>query len=119
GAADGSIFVYGTRQRKDFTEPLIVKFDSTGHLDPTFGDDGAAGIRLSGQYYPGDMEIDSQGRLVLAGTRSRFGNFDDDRRDTDIALFRVSADGRLDKSFGTNCLTIVELQNGDSDTYEG
>jgi uncharacterized delta-60 repeat protein len=87
----------------------VVRLNSDGSLDTTFGTDGEAVLPPFGGssiHYEQDsvagLAIDSSGRIVLAGTASSYGS-------TEFAVARLNPDGSLDTSFA----------NGGEETISG
>lgn len=99
-AADGSIYVSGAEYVEDATTvytgtALVARVTPTGGLDATFGSSGVVRPDLGGAIDSfGQMALDSQGRLVVAG------NVMDMPRDTSRAVVaRFLAGGALDTAF--------------------
>lgn|GEM_PF-3238160 len=67
-----------------------------GALDRGFGSGGTATLRIP-RFYVADLALDSRGRVLLAVTLKRRGPIGEPE---DLALLRLRADGRVDKSFG-------------------
>jgi uncharacterized delta-60 repeat protein len=92
---DGSFLVAGsTKSNSTTVESLVlIRYDSTGNLDPTFGSGGRAGIYFAATATPvvQGVAIQSDGRVVVAATGS--GN---------VLLARFTAAGSPDASFGTD-----------------
>ncbi|WP_158222512.1 SdrD B-like domain-containing protein [Rhodopirellula sp. MGV] len=74
----------------------LVKTNSEGVIDESFGESGVATIDFADDFYLDSIEIDHENRIVLggtvAGTLTKFG------------LARVMPDGALDSTFGLNGL---------------
>jgi uncharacterized delta-60 repeat protein len=119
---DGSILAYGDffDQQGDH-EFGVRKFHADGSIDTSFGDDGRALVHFgSGRYDElGALDVDAQGRLVLAGG-SGFPLVDGDPTQhdySDIALARLTADGQLDTTFGNDGKVLLDLGSaGDHST---
>jgi uncharacterized delta-60 repeat protein len=88
---DGKIVVSGSSD--DFG---LVRFDSSGNLDPSFGVGGRAtasfGSSISGDAH--SLVGQPDGKLLVAGRVDIAG-------DDDFALVRYNTDGSLDATFGT------------------
>lgn len=81
--------------------------DAYVSLDPTFGDGGKVVTDITGDFDEvNSITLDSQGRIVAAGCV---------RNDTyDFALFRYTASGDLDNTFGSGGIVSIDL-SGDFD----
>ena len=103
------IVVTGSTYNGSNYDVAVARLTVTGALDTSFdgdgkqtipvgaGDDGASGVR-----------IDSQGRIVLAGSTNNGSN-------TDFALIRLTNSGALDAGFnGTGKLTVSFGSGDDS-----
>jgi uncharacterized delta-60 repeat protein len=109
----GRVLVTGFVKRGSRTHMLVARFGSSGGLDRAFGSAGFAEVnaRRGGFADSGvtGLAVTGSGRIVLAGFAS------DDADDTLTVLARLTAGGRLDRSFGTRGLArfaISELDGG-------
>jgi uncharacterized delta-60 repeat protein len=107
---DGRILVTGSIDPADpFTQSdfATVRYLPDGSLDGTFGVMGHVITDLGGDI-EGSAAIARQadGRIVLAGSTGSLFN-------RDFALVRYHADGRLDRSFGTDGVVRTELHGSD------
>ncbi|MBC8108147.1 MAG: hypothetical protein H7Z14_16295 [Anaerolineae bacterium] len=85
----------------------VARLNSNGTLDTSFSDDGKATLSL-GQWNAGAsaLAIDSQNRIVLAGTS-----------DGDFAVVRYNTNGTLDNSFSGDGINLIDFgNNGDQAT---
>ena len=72
--ADGRIVIGGsTNDRGDDDDMFVVRIRPDGELDAGFGTDGIVYIDFGGDEAGGDVAIDDQGRIVVAGS-SRVGD---------------------------------------------
>jgi len=103
--SDGSIIVL--TDTASFDNPVaatLTRLDANGQLDTGFGEQGVAEIlnespEFSFEFFE-DFEIDSQGRIVAAGTET---------------VTRFSAAGQLDTSFGDDGVAFLPnslVENG-------
>ena len=101
---DGKVVVSGNA----WGSPFIVRFDTTGGLDPAFGKDGKLIASWNSGRNPGDGEIQIQadGKMVL-GTSYYNGN------DADFIIARYLRDGSHDESFGNQGKVITKLGTWD------
>ncbi|MDX1907607.1 MAG: T9SS type A sorting domain-containing protein [Bacteroidia bacterium] len=88
--ADGNILLCGGVVRAD-RDWGILRVDSTGTPDPTFGDNGWALFDWGGYDEAYDLLVQPDGYILVCGT----GNFD-------FALARLKPNGTLDSTFATN-----------------
>jgi uncharacterized delta-60 repeat protein len=91
---DGRSFALYTDDPYPAGGPMkVVAFDQDGAIDESFGDGGVANV--PGAFYAAsDLALDSQGRVVVAGSRAKAaGGYE-------VAVARFDSDGGLDGSFG-------------------
>lgn len=93
--ADGKILAGGAARMGTITNIGLVRFDSNGVLDVSFGDDGKVLIDLGGLEYITDLGLQSDGKIIGAG---RFGN--------QFLVIRLNIDGELDDSFGDSGIVV-------------
>jgi uncharacterized delta-60 repeat protein len=100
----------------------IVRYDSDGKLDPTFGVGGVVAVPRpkGGVFVLSDVAVDSLGRVVLVGlTRPLPTNSTPDPVISSATVMRFAANGKPDRSFGTDGSLITDLGLGDPTTAEG
>jgi len=101
-----NIFVSGQTTLEGLGQAIVLKLTSSGAEDISFGTGGSFIHNLSGDnYYAGVMAIDSEGRLLVTG--AFYVN-------TQFSVFRLSASGVLDTTFGnqgTNGFGTYPYQN--------
>ncbi|EAU67919.1 delta-60 repeat domain protein [Stigmatella aurantiaca DW4/3-1] len=112
GTGDGGTGDAGTPPTADDTDLAVVRFNTDGTLDTAFGTNGIAKVDLStGTANARDtlwsMDKDASNRLVLFGNRKA----DPNRSDLDYAVARLTADGTLDTTFGTNGIYSLNISN--------
>ena len=94
----------------------IARYDSTGTLDPTFGSGGTTLAHVNAFTRINDLLTDGSGRLVAVGEAAYDDNFPD--VPTFTALFRYSANGGTDPSFGCFGTVLTQvLGNGTATEY--
>ena len=91
----------------------LSRYRPDGTLDTTFGDGGTARVTPSaGSTWSAGTMVTAQGDDLIVGGRTRdsatLG------APTDYAIWRFTADGRLDRSFGTNA-GVIRGNEGTSD----
>ncbi len=73
------------------TTTALVRFNTDGALDPSFGENGIQGVPLEYGYNSGgDLEIDANGKIILS---------------VQAGVARLTPDGQLDPTFGDNGIT--------------
>jgi uncharacterized delta-60 repeat protein len=97
---DGKIVVGGYANLDGGENFELVRYNSNGTLDASFGSDGKVtttfGVLEQGFSYAlaYSLAVQEDGKIVLAGEARLNG-------DRDFALARYNSDGTLDPSFGT------------------
>lgn len=124
--SDGKIVIAGPIEH-DVTAPTatardtdiaLVRFTSAGQLDPTFGTNGIARLDLSigvpsGTAFRGDtvwgLTRVANDELLVIGGKVADGV---GRTDIDYAVVKLTANGALVPTFGTNGITTVDIGGG-------
>jgi uncharacterized delta-60 repeat protein len=82
----------------------VARLRSDGTLDTTFGEDGFARFAVSGSDVQLlDVQIDTEGRIVLSGSTTTGG-------EQRVAFARLSANGIADDTFGTGGLATTSVR---------
>lgn len=95
---------------------LVMRLDDTGVLDTTFGTngvvthDGAAG-GTDEQEYGEAIALDSNGKIVVAGTSS------DASSGLDMAIWRLNSDGSMDTGFDSDGVVTHAIGTGSDRGY--
>jgi uncharacterized delta-60 repeat protein len=101
---DGKLIVTGSsRTASNITETALLRYTTTGGLDPTFGNGGkVANTAVLGAR--GALQVD--GKLVIAGTATRA-----DRSEFNqvLGLARFNPDGSLDGTYGNGGIVITVM----------
>jgi uncharacterized delta-60 repeat protein len=108
--SDGKIVVAGYTREAGVERMAVVRLNSDGTLDPTFGQGGKVTVSC-GQYgcRARAAAIQSSGKIVLAGHK----NLDDQFVGDDaFAIVRLNADGTPDMRFGANGRVYVDFGTG-------
>lgn len=119
---DGKIVVVGDTQTSVVDENgndwAVARYLPSGELDASFGTGGVVvgdlGSTPGVPYHEGleDVAVQADGKLVVGGTLSRFG------QGADLLVMRLSAAGQLDGTFGSGGVaTSVDIA-GDADIGE-
>jgi uncharacterized delta-60 repeat protein len=96
---NGKLVVSGTDRGSDPVRFAMVRYNSDGNLDSSFGSGGKV-ASLEGDLETACMQAD--GSIVLAGWS---GNFQAE----DFVLVRHNANGAIDSRFGTNGRVVTEF----------
>ncbi|WP_197169020.1 GEVED domain-containing protein [Novipirellula galeiformis] len=110
---DGKIVAIG--HSSGSSDVLVIRYLDDGQLDLGFGDRGL--VRLDTNPFNNSdraigVHIDDQGRIILL-TNGRQSNLNSGTKEN-LNIYRLTADGELDASFGTNGLSIHDF-NSQSD----
>lgn len=102
---DGKIVASGVTDYPDEPKLGVVRYNSDGSLDNTFGNDGVV-THLVGPEYESDnyVAIHTNGKILVAGTSTN-----PDFKGDDINLVRLTANGNLDNSFGNNGIITTDI----------
>jgi uncharacterized delta-60 repeat protein len=103
---DGKILVTGEGfySGGSAMDVALVRYNSNGSLDTSFGGDGIVITTLSNGYDRGEaIALQPDGRILVAATRDYNGG------NPDIALLRYRADGNLDTSFHGDGVVITDV----------
>jgi uncharacterized delta-60 repeat protein len=102
---DGKILLAGYIINKDFA---IVRYNTNGTLDNTFGNGGILISDLPGTNgYSRSVALQTDGKIVLAGSIQNFSY-------PDIVVIRYNTDGSFDNSFGNGGIQTTDIA-GDED----
>ncbi len=102
--SDGKIVVAGYAL---FDGYLVLRYDTAGILDTTFGSGGIVVLPLfSDLHGPSGLELLPDGRMLLAGSVDNGFN-------EDLCVIRLGPDGDLDPSFGVGGITTHPIGNSD------
>ena len=78
----------------------VVRYLPDGKLDPSFGGDGR--IVLDASLRADALTVDTNGRILLAGTRVGAGD------DQDVAITRLFAGGGVDREYGSGGVALID-----------
>lgn len=101
----GRIVVAGCWVHALTEQPIVVRFEPDGSLDPSFGQNGIVQPPWTVPYGVACIDgvaIDGAGRIVIGGTTAR------QAFRYDFAVGRLLEDGSPDQSFGNGGLTTVD-----------
>ncbi len=92
--SDGNIVVAGYSYSGGGWNSALVRYNTNGSLDNTFGTGGIVTTYNGGYHYIGNsVTIQGDGKIILAGVNG-YSNYD-------FGLIRYNSNGSLDNSFGT------------------
>jgi len=100
--SDGKIVVAGYTydwENNQLHNVLLLRYNSNGALDPSFGTEGAAIFDLYGEDYGKAIVLQPDGKMVVVGETVTYN-------DKYAFALRCNADGTRDPGFGTNGLFI-------------
>lgn len=103
----GHIVLSGYTTNGSNLEIAMVRFDSLGVLDNTFGVSGIALTSIGGtQNIANDIAIEIDDKIILVGRTNNGGLFD-------FAVLKYNVNGTLDNTFGTNgyVITSIDISN--------
>ena len=107
--SDGKIIAAGYSYNGSDYDFALVRYNSNGSLDNTFGTNGVVTTSVGDSSdYANSIAIQSDGKIIAAG--NSFNGSDDD-----FAVVRYNSNGALDNTFGTNGIVITSV--GDSSDY--
>jgi uncharacterized delta-60 repeat protein len=91
----------------------LVRYDTNGSLDPTFGGTGVV-LASTGKYFgqADSVAIQSNGKIVAAGSRCDYANEEGCVSGTQ-ELVRVNTDGSLDTSFDSDGKVVTPIGSSD------
>src|SRR5260370_3372342 len=81
----------------------VVRYNSDGSLDVTFGNGGIASTQDNGRVH--SMVLQSDGKILVGGDSGRNGG--------SIFFIRFNADGSLDSSFGNSSYVLDQIGQND------
>jgi uncharacterized delta-60 repeat protein len=95
----------------------VARIDANGRLDTTFGTGGIASVNVGVGGRTAELArgvvVQSDGKVVIAGPFERDVTAEGDAaRDTDIAVARFDASGKLDTAFGSGGVAKIDFGTG-------
>jgi uncharacterized delta-60 repeat protein len=102
---DGEIVAAGY-DVNTFTEYAVVRYNSDGSLDNTFGSNGKVTTDIGvGGDDANEVVVQADGKILVAGNSSNGSNYD-------FGLVRYKSDGSIDSTFGTNGIVTTDFASG-------
>jgi uncharacterized delta-60 repeat protein len=108
--SDGMIVVVGGHYTATNTFFIVVRCNTDGSPDTSFGTNGIITTDVGGDGSAEALVIQTDGKIVVGGYYYTGGQYD-------FALVRYIANGHLDEDFGTNADGIVTTDIGGIDNY--
>jgi uncharacterized delta-60 repeat protein len=101
---DGKIvFVGHYLTNGDGWRSVVIRLNTDGSFDSTFGGVGSAGSIVLDNFKSNAMVLQENGKIVVGGYSSRIWN---NETFYDITLMRINGDGTLDSSFGAGGIAV-------------
>ncbi len=103
---DGKIILIGQSENGSHNDFALVRYDSFGNPDSSFGGDGIVTSDFGGPDEEGNcVRLQSDGKIVVAG-------YSGDTINQDLAVARYNTNGSLDSTFGLLGRRIVAVDSG-------
>ena len=96
--SDGKLIVSGFTFVGNKFFMTLLRYDSNGVLDPTFGESGIVITDINGRRGRMDLALQNDGKIILVGPSEV-------EKSQHFTLLRFNNNGSLDKSFGKNGIT--------------
>ena len=104
---DGKILVGGTYNAARNNDFVVLRYNSDGSLDASFGNSGIFIFSLGTLDIFREIALQNDGKIVVAGLASVSSNIS-------FALARLNADGSFDTSFGDGGKVITKAAPGEN-----
>jgi uncharacterized delta-60 repeat protein len=106
----GNVYVAGITDVNEDRDFGVIKLDSSGVLDNTFGNDGKVIIDFSGNNHDiaYSLALDEQGNVYVAGYTYVNRNYD-------FGIIKLDASGVLDNTFGIDGKAIIDISGNSFD----
>jgi uncharacterized delta-60 repeat protein len=102
--------------RIDVATSGIARYSANGVIDATFGSAGTRRVTVGKFTFVRDLMIDGSGRLVAVGQGANLDDFPDAR--TFVSIFRFSANGAVDSTFGCSGRVLTEVLGNAGVNYD-
>ena len=106
---DGKIVIAGAARGSRGTALVLLRFDATGALDPSFGQQGRVTLEIDNDVIGRAVTVQRDGKILIAGSAIGFNV------GRAIAV-RLTPDGTLDASFGAGGIVRYPVAAGALDT---
>jgi len=102
---NGKIVVAGvTIGSTNLSSFSIVRYNTGGELDNSFGSGGKVITFIGNGLYAEDVKIQPSGKIIVVGSRQNGAT-------SDIAVVRYNTTGLTDPTFGTGGISITDINN--------
>ncbi|MCX6928093.1 MAG: choice-of-anchor D domain-containing protein [Verrucomicrobia bacterium] len=109
--SDGKILVAGEFPSSGYTSIALVRYETNGTLDTTFGSGGKATNSFGFAFYGRTVMLQSDGKILVGGEASAHC--------ADFGMVRFLADGSLDGTFGSGGLVTTDIGTNSCDYPQG
>lgn len=100
---DGKIVACGKSKSGSVNISVLMRYNSNGTFDTTFGTNGIVTVPMGSAYNPATcVKLLSDGKIIVSG-ESKTGSY------TDFCIARYNSNGSLDATFGTNGLVTTDF----------
>lgn len=108
--ADGKILVAGYSDNGINYDFAIIRYNSDGSLDATFGSTGVVTTAIGANYEAAQsVTVQADGKILVSGYSKNTSD--------DFALVRYNSDGSLDTSFGGDGIILTTIGTGSDIGY--
>ncbi|WP_375478733.1 DUF4347 domain-containing protein [uncultured Nostoc sp.] len=106
---DGKILTAGITYNDNQTDAALVRYNSNGSLDTTFGNGGKVVTNFEGKNeWIKSIAVQPNSKIVVGG----YLNPNDGSLNNDFILIRYNSDGSLDTSFGNGGRILTSISDG-------
>ena len=99
---DGKIILAGESTVSSVKQFGMIRLNTNGSLDPSFGVEGQVSLTLAEDFVVNDIALQSDGNIIVAGSAR-------DALTINIAMARFTSSGALDTTFGSGGLVQSRL----------
>ncbi len=111
--SDGKILTNGITYNGNQTDAALIRYNSNGSLDTTFGNGGKVVTNFEGKNeWITTIAVQPDGKIVVGGYVSPNDGSISTSPNNDFALIRYNSDGSLDSTFGNGGSVITSMSNG-------
>ena len=111
---DGKIVAVGTHAGPGVYDFFLVRYRTDGRRDPAFSNDGIVTTDFGGVEIAGDVVIQPDGKIVVAGYVCNEEGFN-----CDLGVARYLANGNLDTTFSGDGKVIQDYGGGENGSFGG
>jgi uncharacterized delta-60 repeat protein len=107
--ADGKIIAAGETGNGNNSDFALIRYESSGALDPTFDSDGVVTTAIgASDEFASSLAVQINGRIVVGGFSFNGSN-------DDFALVRYNSNGTLDSTFGAGGKVVTDFGSSSND----